>query len=222
MDKAGESCKVVLTADRTLMSDYHHNEFVGFGTCAPPNVIPDWLYKFLFFPPIKTNDGVPVAAPYGLRKIEAQLLTEGFNVVTVDPDYLWKYVDEARVLGIHVMDPFGLGPASSTFASILKKEPFLAQYFRMLMEKPEIKKAKKHGLKIIIGGPGVWQFKYRPKFVEEHGIDCIIEGEAEKIIGKIVRNALNNEDLPQYYEVPACETPHLDEIPEIVAPRLII
>ncbi len=220
MDKAGESCKVVLTADRTLMSDYHHNEFVGFGTCAPPNVIPDWLYKFLFFPPIKTNDGVPVAAPYGLRKIEAQLLTEGFNVVTVDPDYLWKYVDEARVLGIHVMDPFGLGPASSTFASILKKEPFLAQYFRMLMEKPEIKRAKKHGLKIIIGGPGVWQFKYRPKFVEEHGIDCIIEGEAEKIIGKIVRNALNNEDLPQYYEVPACETPHLDEIPEIVAPSI--
>ena len=220
MDKAGESCKVVLTADRTLMSDYHHNEFVGFGTCAPPNVIPDRLYKFLFFPPIKTNDGVPVAAPYGLRKIEAQLLTEGFNVVTVDPDYLWKYVDEARVLGIHVMDPFGLGPASSTFASILKKEPFLAQYFRMLMEKPEIKRAKKHGLKIIIGGPGVWQFKYRPKFVEEHGIDCIIEGEAEKIIGKIVRNALNNEDLPQYYEVPACETPHLDEIPEIVAPSI--
>jgi len=34
--------EVLLTADRTLMSDYHHYEFVGFGT-----------------------------APYGLRKIEA-------------------------------------------------------------------------------------------------------------------------------------------------------
>ena len=220
VEKAGEGYKIVLTADRTLMSDYHHNEFIGFGTCAPQNVIPDWLYKFLFFPPIKTNSDVPVAAPYGLRKIEAQLLREGFDVVTVDPDHLGEYIDEAKVLGIHVMDPFGLGPASSTFASILKKEPFLAQYFSVLMKKPEIRRAKRRGLKIIVGGSGVWQFKYRPEFVREHGIDCIIEGEAEKVIGKIVRAALNNEDLPQYYEVSVEETPSLEEIPEIMAPSI--
>jgi radical SAM superfamily enzyme YgiQ (UPF0313 family) len=211
---------ILLTADRTLISDYHHNEFLGFGTCAPPNVIPNWLYSFLFFPPIKTKNGVPVAAPYGLRKIEAQLLSEGFDVLTVDPGHVEKYVSEAKVLGIHVMDPFGLGPASSTFASILKKEPFLAQYFRNLLEKPAIRKAKKHGLKIIVGGPGVWQFRYRPKFVEEFGIDCIIEGEAEKVIGKIMRAALNGENLPKYYEVSVEETPSLEEIPNIVNPSI--
>ena len=32
------------------------------------------------------------------------------------------------------MDPFGLEPASSTFAAVLKKEPFLAKHFRLLME----------------------------------------------------------------------------------------
>jgi hypothetical protein len=37
--------KILLTSDRTLMSDYHSNEFVGFGTCAPPNFIPEWLYS---------------------------------------------------------------------------------------------------------------------------------------------------------------------------------
>jgi len=173
--------EVLLTADRTLMSDYHHNVFLGFGTCAPPNVIPDWLYKFLFFPPIKTRDGIPIAAPYGLRKVEAQLLKKGFDVLTVDPDHLKKYIDDAKVLGIHVMDPFGIGPASSTFAAIFKKEPFLAQYFHVLMEKPEIRRAKKHGLKIIVGGPGVWQFKYRPEFVEKYGIDCIIDGEVADV-----------------------------------------
>ena len=220
MENAGEGCKVVLTADRTLMSNYHHNEFVGFGACAPPNFIPDWLYSWLFFPPIKTYDGVPVAAPYGLRKIEAQLLREGFDVVTVDQDYLAKYIDDAKVLCIHVMDPFGLGPASSTLASILKKEPFLSQYFRALMEKPEIGRAKKHGLKIIVGGPGVWQFTHRPEFVKKYGIDCMIEGEAEKVIGKVVRAALNKEGLPQYYEVPIEETPSLEEIPDIVAPSI--
>ena len=51
------------------MSDYHHNEFLGFGTCAPPNVLPNWFYKWLFFPPIKTEGGVP-SLHHGLRKIE--------------------------------------------------------------------------------------------------------------------------------------------------------
>ena len=217
---AAASDKILLTVDRTLMSDYHRNEFVGFGTCAPPNVIPDWLFKWLFFPSMKTKDGIPLAAPYGLRKIEAQLLSEGFDVLTVDPDHLGKYIGQAKVLGIHVMDPFGLGPASSTLASIFKKEPFLAQYFRILMEKPEIKKAKNRGLKIIIGGPGVWQFRYRPKFVEEHGIDCIVEGEAEKVIGKLARAALHDEELPKCYEVGVKEVPSLDETPEIVAPSI--
>jgi len=212
--------KILLTADQTLMSDYHRNIFLGFGTCAPPNVIPDWLYSWLFFPPIKTKKGVPTAAPYGLRKIESQLLNEGFDVLTVAPNHLKKYIGKAEVLGIHVMDPFGLGPASSTLASILKKEPFLAQYFRALLDDSEVKKAKKRGLKIIVGGPGVWQFHYRPKFVEEYGIDCIVEGEAERVIGKIFHAALNGNDLPQYYEVNVKETPSLEEIPDITGPSV--
>ncbi len=78
--------KVLLTADRTLMSNYRNDEFLGFGTTAPPNVVPEWFFQPLFFPPIKTINGVPIKAPYGLRKIEGQLLNEGFEVLTVDPD----------------------------------------------------------------------------------------------------------------------------------------
>ena len=202
------------------MSDYHKNEFIGFGTCAPPNVIPDWLYRWLFFPPIKTDKGVPIAAPYGLRKIEAQLLSEGFNVLTVDPDHLKKYIGKADVLGIHVMDPFGLGPASSTFASVLKKEPFLAQHFRAVLGRPDVREAKKRGLKIIVGGPGVWQFHYRPEFVKGYGIDCIIEGEAEKVIGKVFNSALNGDALPQYYQTSVKEVPSIEEIPDIARPSV--
>ena len=43
--------EIILTADRTLMSDYRGNEFIGFGSTAPPNLLPDWFYKLLFFPP---------------------------------------------------------------------------------------------------------------------------------------------------------------------------
>lgn len=211
---------VVLTADSTLMSDYRRNEFLGFGTCAPSNFVPDFLFRRMFFPPIKTDDGKPLSAPYGLRIVEAQLVKEGFNVTTVTPEHLGSYVPKAKVLGIHVMDPFGLGPASSTLASILEKEPFLAQYFRRLFQLPKVREAKKRGMKIIVGGPGVWQLNYRPNFVEKHGIDCIIEGEAEKVVGKIFKAAINGERLPQTYEVNVEESPLIEEIPNIVNPSV--
>jgi radical SAM superfamily enzyme YgiQ (UPF0313 family) len=209
------SSKIILTADSSLMSDYRHNEFLGFGTCAPPNFVPDNIFRWLFFPPIPTQRGRPIAVPYGLRKIEAQLLKEGFDVLTVAPDDLKRNIMNAKVLGIHVMDPFGLGPASSTLACILKKEPFLAQYFHGLLDSREVRQAKEHGLKIVIGGPGVWQFQYRPEFVEKHGIDCIFSGEAEKVIGKVFRSAINDETLPLHYEVEVVDTPKLEDIPDI-------
>jgi len=96
--------KFLLTADRTLMSNYRNDEFLGFGTTAPPNIVPEWFFKLLFFPPIKTVNGTPTQAPYGLRKVETQLLNEVFEVLTVNPDNL----------------PLSLGPASSTFVRILK------------------------------------------------------------------------------------------------------
>jgi len=212
--------EVLLTTDRTLMSNYHNNEFLGFGTCAPPNFIPDFLYRFLFFPSIKMKRGLPTAAPYGLRKIEAQLLKEGFDVATVSPEHLEKYINEAKIVCIHTMDPFGLGPASTTLASIFKKEPFLAMHFHELINNLLLEKQKKNGLKVIVGGPGAWQFRYRPYFIEEKAIDCVVEGEAENVIGKIIRAALDGEKLPTRYEVTAKNAPKLEEIPDIVQPSI--
>ncbi|WEU40222.1 MAG: B12-binding domain-containing radical SAM protein [Candidatus Odinarchaeum yellowstonii] len=212
--------RVVLTADRTLMSGYRNHVFLGFGSCAPSNIIPDWLYRLLFFPSVESCKGVPVAAPYGLRKIEAALLLNGFNVVCVDPDYLSFYLRDAEVLGVYVMDPFGLGPASTTLASFARGEPFLSRYFRFLMESKPVLEARKRGLKIIVGGPGVWQFKLRRRFIKRYGVDCIVEGEGEKVIGRLVQAALNGERLPEYYTVSGEESPNLDEIPLITAPSI--
>jgi radical SAM superfamily enzyme YgiQ (UPF0313 family) len=212
--------EVVLTADRTLMSNYHNNEFLGFGTCAPPNFIPEWLYSYLFFPPLKTRNGRPWTAPYGLRKTEAQLLKEGFKVETVSPNHLRSYLNDAKVLGVYTMDPFGLGPASSTLASIFKKEPYLAKHFQALLKSQTVKKAKQNGLKVIVGGPGAWQFRYREKAVKDLGIDCVIEGEAENVIGKFFRAAIGGEEIPSHYEVGVDEAPSLEEIPDIVQPSI--
>jgi radical SAM superfamily enzyme YgiQ (UPF0313 family) len=212
--------EVLLTSDRTLMSNYHNNEFLGFGTCAPPNFIPEWLYRYLFFPRLKVSDGVPDAAPYGLRKTEAQLLKDGLSVVTASPDNLDSYLNDAKVLGIYTMDPFGLGPASTTLSTIFKKEPYLAKYFRVLLDNPSVKRARKRGLKVIVGGPGAWQFRYREKFALEHGIDCVVDGEGEKVVGKLFKTALDGDELPMYRFVGVEETPGLDDIPDIGRPSV--
>ena len=212
--------EIVLTSDRTLMSDYHSNEFLGFGTCSPPNFIPEWFFSYLFFPPIKSRRGLPVAAPYGLRKVEAQLLREGFSVATVNPEQMGRCVENARVIGVHVMDPFGIGPASSTLAAILKKEPYLAKHFRLLVDSSAFRRAKQKGAKIVVGGPGAWQFRYRPAFMEQHGIDCVVEGEGENVLGKVFRALMNGEVVPRFLEVKRDESPGLDDVPDIVKPSI--
>lgn len=212
--------KVVLTSDRTLMSDYHNNEFLGFGTCAPPNFVPEWFFSYLFFPPIKSKNGFPVAAPYGLRKAEAQLTKEGFNVITVNPENLGAHIEDAKIIGIYTMDPFGIGPASSTLAAILKKEPYLAKHFRSLLDSEAIVQAKKNGAKILVGGPGAWQFHYRPKFAKTHGIDCVVEGETENVIGNLFRTIISGKDVPDHLTVDVEDAPVLDEIPDIINPSI--
>ncbi|MEM2225909.1 MAG: hypothetical protein QXW19_04430 [Candidatus Bathyarchaeia archaeon] len=91
------------------MSNYRCKEFLGFATSVPPNVVPDWFFERLFFPYVRERDGLPVEAPYGLRKAEAKL-EGGFDVITVRPDRLGRWLDGAKVLGVHAMDPFGVAP----------------------------------------------------------------------------------------------------------------
>ena len=69
---AKEGYKVVLTADRTLMSEYRGGIFLGFSACVPKGLIPDWLYFSLLCPSVPArSDGSAKYAPCGTRKVEA-------------------------------------------------------------------------------------------------------------------------------------------------------
>ncbi|MEM4732393.1 MAG: radical SAM protein, partial [Desulfurococcaceae archaeon] len=81
-----------------MMSNHRGKEFLGFVATGPPLGMPEWLWMTLCAPRPKVDKlGRPVEAPYGLRKVEAVLQNAGFNAAVVDPDYIHKHLDTAKV-----------------------------------------------------------------------------------------------------------------------------
>jgi len=207
--------KVVLTADRTLMSEYGGHLFLGFSACVPKGMIPDWLYFSLFCPPTGVNeDGSVMHAPCGTRKIEAALLDYGFqreDIVVAHPKHLSKLVgSRTKVVGITENDPLGIGPATSTFTQLFGGESYMKLKFKELLNHPSI---KRFGPKIIVGGPGAWQLEDK-QVREELGIDCLVVGEGEKVVGHLFENAMKDGKLPEVVYgkvVPADEIPVIRE-----------
>ncbi|MEM1683105.1 MAG: radical SAM protein [Ignisphaera sp.] len=212
---------IVITTDRSMMTNHHRKEFLGFIATAPPIVFPESLWMYICCPKPKVDRyGRPIEAPYGLRKIEAALQDAGFNAYIIDPDYLNKYVDQAKILMIGHHDYFAYGPPSSEWWLITKKEPINRRSFFKLMENEAVRVMKKKGVKIVVGGPAAWQWLWEPELVEKWGIDVIVEGEADKLIVDIAKKIMDGEPVPRYISIGAKESPSIDEIPLIKAPSV--
>jgi len=216
--------KIVLTTDRTLMSDYNGLIFLGFSACVPKGLIPDRLYFSLFCPSAKANkNGSAKYAPCGTRKIEATLLNKGFkreDVVVAHPDHLDKVVGpNTKVLAITETDPLGIGPATSTFTQLFGGEAYMAVKFKELLNNPAVKMYKP---KIIVGGPGAWQLE-DAKARKRLGIDCVVIGEGEKVAYATIEKAINDQQLPEIVhgetvdeeEIPCIREPTVDGVVEI-------
>jgi len=216
--KNSDGYDVVLTADRTLMSEYRGGIFLGFSACAPKGLIPDWLYFSLLCPSVPVNeDGSARYAPCGTRKVEAALLDYGFSrdqVVVAHPDHLEKVVGaKTKVVGVTETDPMGMAPATSTFTQVFSGEAYMHIKFRELLSHPSIKRYKP---KIIVGGPGAWQLEDE-KTRRKIGIDCVVVGEGEKVAGPLFEKAVSGDELPEVVQGDVVET---DEIPLIKAPTV--
>ena len=81
--------KIVLTASATEMSDFFNNPFMAFTTGFGLGPIPIGFARRTLYPPIERYpDGKARYAPYGLRKVEAILLQNGFaesDIAVVHP-----------------------------------------------------------------------------------------------------------------------------------------
>jgi len=210
--------KIVLTADRTLMSEYHGGLFLGFSACVPKGLISDRLYFSLLCPSVEVNrDGSVKYAPCGIRKVEAALLNSGFqreDIIVAHPERIDKVVGPStKVVGIAENDPLGIAPATSSFTGLLGGEAYMAIKFRELLNHPAIKRFKP---KIVVGGPGAWQLE-SVETRKELGIDCVIVGEGEKVVVPIFEKAVNGETLP---EIVHGKVVPEEEIPTIKGPTI--
>ena len=200
------------------MSEYHGGLFLGFSACVPEGLIPDGLYFSLLCPSTNVNrDGSIKFATCGIRKIEAALLNHGFrreDVVVAHPEHMGKVVGpNTKVVGIAETDPLGVAPATSSFTALLGGEAYMAIKFRELLRHPAIKRSKP---KIVVGGPGAWQLE-DAETRNELGIDCLIVGEGEKVVGPIFEKAVKEEPLPKIVHGEAVPE---EEIPIIRGPTI--
>jgi radical SAM superfamily enzyme YgiQ (UPF0313 family) len=190
--------KVVLTADRTLMSPYRGISLASFFGCAPAidvnrdqssiwyhifgnQVTPRMLFDFICNPIPHTN-GLASYAPYGLRKVEAALVRDGYSredVVVAHPDHIERFIGPGtEVVGTYEMDPLGMGPVTMTFTYGRKQMSFDEFYSRDLHLRIKAAKEKTgSNAKILAGASGTWQYNYDPAKIEEYGLYGIVEGD---------------------------------------------
>ena len=200
------------------MSEYSGHTFLGFSACVPRGLIPDKLYFSVFCPSVRTDgQGRPQVAPCGIRRIEAALLRYGFQrdeVAVAHPDHLNAFIGNAtKVIGITESDPLGIGPATSTFTQIFGGEAYMAIKFRELLRNSRL---RKQDVKIIMGGPGAWQLQ--GDLQKKLGIDTLVLGEGEEVVGPLFEKATRGESLPDVMQTGPVDE---NDVPTLVGPSVL-
>ena len=184
--------KFVLVSDTTLSREYRSFPLLDFLPSAPTERVPNSVYRFLKGSSLPASKGRALRAPYALRKLEAGLLREypESEVVVAHENYVQDFIDEdTEVIGVTTMDPLGLAPLTMSFALFFRTNgyAYVRKEFEALMRKiNRLRKGKK--AKLLLGGPGVWEFTVMPEEMERLGIDLAFQGEADDIIVDIFRH----------------------------------
>ena len=178
--------KFVLVSDSTLSYEYRNFPLLDFLPCAPSRSIPASVYKFLRgpAPPARPN-GELLFAPYALRKLEASLLRkfDRKDVVVAHEDYLQNFIkDDTEIIGVTTMDPLGTGPTTMSYYALMGGEMMAwvrRDWEELIAKINAIRKGKK--AKLVVGGPGVWEFTVMPETIEQYKFDYIFQGEADDV-----------------------------------------
>lgn len=212
-----KDCKIVLTADRSFISDYHSLPFLRGLRFASASILnPSVFFRFVS-PSVPTTDkGVALLAPYHTRRTEAALLNSGFNrnqVVVVTPNNICNFVGpNTKIVSITVRDPLSkihhyslLNPA--------RGESYSSLSFKKLAKKlHSLRLSKKYCFKVVAEGPGAWQlidWEDRRRF----GVDYIIVGEyVTNAVPQIFNRIINSENSPEIFQATCTD---INDVPPV-------
>ncbi len=182
--------RFVLVSDSTLAYDYRNFPLLDFLPCSPSRMIPEFVYKFLRGPaPAATPAGELINAPYPLRKIEASLLRrfKREEVVIAHEDYLSNFIkDDTEIIGVTTMDPLGIGPTTMSYYALSGGEMMAwvrKDWDSLIAKINAVRKGTK--AKLVIGGPGVWEFTLLRDEIDGYNFDYVFQGESEDIIDQL-------------------------------------
>ncbi|RZN40383.1 MAG: radical SAM proteinB12-binding domain-containing radical SAM protein [Methanophagales archaeon ANME-1-THS] len=209
--KTTSSPKIVLTADETMMSRYRWGIFVGFSTCMPQGIIPDWFYFIVFSPPVPRKNGRAVYADFGLRVIEASL-AEVFGadeVAVVHPKDLEKVAgSRTEIIGITGHDFLGINPPTSEFVDLVNTGPPYNRVKLFALMRKQVMKEKI----VVAGGKAAWQLADE-RIMDKLNIDYVHLGEGELTVPELFESILGGKKLPRIIKG---KEPNLEEIPNIL------
>ncbi len=209
---------VVMTVDPTLSSQYHGNTFFGFGSCLPSSLAPEPLMRALAWPTVPArSDGSIGVSDGGSRRIEAALRRSGFGPKDfhfAHPSRLGEAVGpETKVLLVGSHDPLGRGPLVRLMATLFGQAPsYGSRAVEGLLHHESVRRSRPV---VIVGGGGAWEWASDPEARRRHGVDCVVVGEGEISVPKLVHRALAGEDLP---EVVTGEMVAVGDIPRLLGP----
>jgi radical SAM superfamily enzyme YgiQ (UPF0313 family) len=207
---------IVLTADETMMSRYRGGVFLGFATCTPQGILPDWIFFHALAPPVPRKNGRAVFADPGTRTIEAALLESGFGedeVAVVHPRDLPRMVGkETGIVSVTGHDLLGINPPTSTFVELLRiGPPYNRVKFLELMKHPVMR-----NVTTVVGGKAAWQVTDE-RVMDRLGIDHVHLGEGEVSVPKAFSAILAGEEVPRIIQG---EDVPLEMIPRLRGPTI--
>ncbi len=215
---------IVLTAGTALMANYRFGIGSGYASMFPVDLRPFWKMMGIFQLP-SDKAGRMKMAQLGIGRVEAALLASGFKrdeVIIANPQQLDRVIGSAtRVVGIGVLDPIGLAYGAKVTEFTLRqfhipcRHSTMSAEFLQVIRNSIIQKRRRLGqLKVIVGGPGVWQIADTGT-QERLGIDCILEGEAEGAVGDLFRLAQKGKPIPRRVQGKPVS---VEEMPRMVTP----
>jgi radical SAM superfamily enzyme YgiQ (UPF0313 family) len=216
-NKMNAGKRIVLTADRSLMTNYRGNFLYGFIACGPYELVPEFIFDKLFCPSVETDKhtGEVKVAQCGLRRIESALLKEySKNEITVaHPELLDLCIGtDTKVVGINVMDPLGMAPVTTTMSP--EKLSYVAMKFKKMCASI-IQLKKKYNFKVVVGGNGSWELA-KPDRMKIHGIDTVVIGEADELALDLFHD-LENDEAPELLHT---FVRNIENIPQIMGPTV--